>query len=138
MHYTRMINPLTLLNCDLPASAKIMVDYVKTQLNVRLDYGHLVDADPQVSADGLPDYLTFLRYVAHTVGFATEHGYIRHAFTEEAVNELTLLGTSVHSLHWNAAFHEGAIRSREDKELDNATEQLRAMFYQSADASDIV
>ncbi|WP_041930903.1 hypothetical protein [Pantoea ananatis] len=138
MHYTRMINPLTLLNCDSPASAKIIVDYVKTQLNVRLDYGHLVDADPQGPADGLPDYLTFLRYVAHAVGFATEHGYIRHAFIEEAVNELTLLGTSVHSLHWNAAFHEGAIRSREDKELDNATEQLRAIFYQSADASDVV
>ncbi|KHE02655.1 hypothetical protein NL54_03235 [Pantoea stewartii] len=138
MHYTRMINPLTLLNCDSPASAKIMVDYVKTQLNVRLDYRLMVDADPQVPADGLPDYLTFLRHVARSVGFATEHGYIRHAFTEEAVAELTLLGTSVNSLHWNAAFHEGATRSREDKELDNATEQLRAMFYQSADVSDIV
>jgi len=133
-----MINPITLLNCDSPASAKILVDYVKTQLNARLDYRFMVDADPQVPADGLPDYLTFLRHVALTVGFATEHGYIRHAFTEEAVNELPLLGTSVHSLHWNAAFHEGATRSREDKALDNATEQLRAMFYLSADASDIV
>ncbi len=36
MHYTKMINPLTLLNCDSSASARIMVDYVKTQLNVRL------------------------------------------------------------------------------------------------------
>jgi hypothetical protein len=133
-----MINPLTLLNCDSPASAKIMVDYVKTQLHVRLDYRLMVDEDPQVPADGLPDYLTFLRHVAYTVGFAAEHGYIRDAFIEEAVNELTLLGTSVNSLHWNEAFHEGATRSREDKELDNATEQLRAMFYQSADASDIV
>ncbi|CZX97439.1 Uncharacterised protein [Enterobacter cloacae] len=33
MHYTSMINPLALLSCDSPASAKIIVDYVKTQLN---------------------------------------------------------------------------------------------------------
>lgn len=138
MHYTRMLNPLTLLNCDSPASAKILVDYVKTQLNARLDYRLMVDADPQVPADGLPDYLTFLRHVAYTVGFATENGYIRHAFIAEAVNELTLLGMEINRLHWNAAFHEGAARSREDKALDNATEQLREMFYQSADASDIV
>lgn len=137
MHYTRMINPLTLLNCDSPASAKIMVDYVKTQLNVRLDYRFMVDADPQVPADGLPDYLTFLRHVAHTVGFATEHGYIRHAFIEEAVNELTLLGTAVHSRHWNGAFQQGVISSREDTELDNAIELSRAEFYQSLDAFDI-
>lgn len=109
MHYTRMINPLTLLHCDSPASAKIMVDYVKTQLNFRLDYRLTIDADPQVPADGLPDYLTFLRHVAHTVGFATEHGYIRHAFIEEAVSELTLLGTAVHSRHWNGAFQQGVI-----------------------------
>ncbi|PVY82393.1 hypothetical protein [Pantoea ananatis] len=138
MHYTRMINPITLLNCDSPASAKTLVDYVKTQLSARLDYRLMVDADSEVPADGLPDYLTFLRHVARTVGFATENSYIRYAFIEEVVTELSLLGTSVHSLHWNAAFHEGATRSREDKELDNATKQLRAMFYQSADASDIV
>ncbi len=28
MHYTRMINPLALLSCDSPASAKIIVDYL--------------------------------------------------------------------------------------------------------------
>ena len=95
MHYTSMINPLALLSCDSPASAKIIVDYVKTQLNVRLDNKLIVDADPQVPADGLPDYLTFLRHVAHTVGFATEHGFIKHTFVEEAVSELTLLGTDV-------------------------------------------
>ncbi|EME1932101.1 hypothetical protein VWW18_004191, partial [Cronobacter sakazakii] len=85
MHYTSMINPLALLSCDSPASAKIIVDYVKTQLNVRLDNKLIVDADPQVPADGLPDYLTFLRHVAYTVGFATEHGFIKHTFVEEAV-----------------------------------------------------
>lgn len=137
MHYIRMINPLTLLNCDSPASAGIMVDYVKTQLNVRLDYKLMVDADPQVSADGLPDDLTFLRYVAHTVGFATEHCFIRHAFVEEAVNELTLLGTNIHSRYWNTAFHQGVIRSRQEKELDDATEGAREVFYQSAGFSDI-
>ncbi|WP_237164998.1 hypothetical protein [Pantoea agglomerans] len=114
-----------------------MVDYVKTQLNVRLDYRLMVDADPQVPADGLPDYLTFLRHVAHTVGYVTEHGYIRHAFIEEAVSELTLLGTAVHSRHWNGAFQQGVISSREDTELDNAIEQSRAEFYQSADDFDI-
>jgi len=71
-----MINPLTLLNCDSPALAKIMMDYVKTQLNVRLDYRLMVGADPQIPADGLPDYLTFLRNVARTVRFPTVHGYI--------------------------------------------------------------
>lgn len=129
MHYTRMINPLALLSCDSPASAKIIVDYVKTQLNVRLDNKLMVDADPQVPADGLPDYLTFLRHVAHTVGFATEHGFIKHTFVEEAVSELTLLGTDVHSFHWSTAFLQGVTRSREEKELDEATEQLREMFY---------
>jgi len=76
-----MINPLTLLNCDSPALAKIMMDYVKTQLNVRLDYRLMVGADPQIPADRLPAYLTFLRNVAYTIGFAAEHGYIRDAFT---------------------------------------------------------
>lgn len=137
MHYTKMINPLTLLNCDSPASARIMVDYVKTQLNVRLGYKLMVDADPQVPADGLPDYLTFLRYVAHTVGFATEHCFIRHTFIEEAVTELTLLGGNVHSRHWNTAFHQGVTLSRQEKELDDATEEARKMFYQSAGFSDI-
>ncbi|EKC3373785.1 hypothetical protein OPX55_000518 [Salmonella enterica] len=137
MHYTRMINPLALLSCDSPVSAKIIVDYVKTQLNVRLDNKLMVDADPQVPADGLPDYLTFLRHVAHTVGFATEHGFIKHTFVEEAVSELTLLGTDVHSFHWSTAFLQGVTRSREEKELDEATEQLREMFYQSAHFSDI-
>ena len=137
MHYTSMINPLALLSCDSPASAKIIVDYVKTQLNVRLDNKLIVDADPQVPADGLPDYLTFLRHVAYTVGFATEHGFIKHTFVEEAVSELTLLGTEVHSFHWSTAFLQGVTRSREEKELDEATEQLREMFYQSAHFSDI-
>lgn len=59
MHYTSMINPLALLSCDSPASAKIIVDYVKTQLNVRLDNKLIVDADPQVPADGLPDSGTY-------------------------------------------------------------------------------
>ncbi|WP_205955883.1 hypothetical protein [Pantoea stewartii] len=104
MHYTSMINPLTLLNCDSPALAKIMMDYVKTQLNVRLDYRLMVGADPQIPADGLPAYLTFLRNVARTVRFPTVHGYIRHAFIKKAVHELTLLETSIYSPHWDMAF----------------------------------
>ncbi|MBD8197378.1 hypothetical protein IFT35_10650 [Pantoea agglomerans] len=137
MHYTKMFNYRTLLHCDSPASAKIILDYVKTQLKARLNYRLMVDADPQAYADGLPDYLTFLRYVGYTVGYVTEHGYIRHAFIEEAVSELTLLGTAVHSRHWNGAFQQGVISSREDTELDEAIEQSRAVFYQSADAFDI-
>ncbi|CCF08178.1 Uncharacterized protein BN1183_CH_00520 [Pantoea ananatis] len=33
--------------------------YVKTQLNLRLNYGHIVDEDPLIPADGLPDFLTW-------------------------------------------------------------------------------
>jgi len=53
------------------------------------------------------------------------------------VTELTLLGVNVHSRHWNTAFHQGVTLSRQEKELDDATEEARKMFYQSAGFSDI-
>nr|WP_310615750.1 hypothetical protein [Pantoea cypripedii] len=138
MHYTRVFYPGTLLRCDSSANAEIIVEYVKTQLHFRLMNKLMVDADPLMSADGLPDYLTFLRWVADTVGFATEHGYVRYDFVENAVDSLILMGAEVHSRHWNDAFQQGVTRSREEKELDEATDQLREVFYQSAHFSDIV
>ncbi|AIR87672.1 hypothetical protein [Pantoea rwandensis] len=137
MHYTRVFNPGTLLRCDSSADAEIIVDYVKTQLHFRLMNKFRVDVDPEMPADGLPDYLTFIRWVADSTGFAMESGYVRHDFVKNAVDCLILLGAEVHSRHWNEAFQQGITRAREEKALDEATNQLREMFYQSYPLSDL-
>lgn len=131
MHYTQVFNPNTLLSCDSSAKASIMVEYVRTQLNFHLMNKLRVDADAAMSDDGLPDYLTFIRWVADSTGFAMQSGYVRYDFVENAVDCLILMGAEVHSRHWNEAFQQGITRACEEKALDEATDQLREMFYQS-------
>jgi hypothetical protein len=129
MHYTIVFNPGTLLHCDSSANAEIILEYLKTQLHFRLMNKLMVDADPSMCADGLPDYLTLLRWVADTVGFATESGYVRYDFVEHMVDSLILMGAEVHSRHWYEAFQQGVIRSRQVRDLSEISERMREEFY---------
>lgn len=66
-----------------------------------------------------------------------QSGYIIYDFVENAVDCLILMGAEVHSRHWNEAFQQGITRAGEEKALDEATYQLREMFYHSYPLSDI-
>lgn len=129
MHYTRMFNPGTLFRCDSSVNAGIIVEYVKAQLHSRLTDKLMVDADPAMPADGLPDYLTFLRWIADSTGFATESGFIRYDFVQDTMDSLILMGAEVHSRHWHEAFHQGVIRFREVRNLSAISEKMREEFY---------
>ncbi|EXU77221.1 hypothetical protein ABW286_05085 [Erwinia papayae] len=113
MHYTKIITPAAFYR-STRSNNKALVLFAETEselvlIGIENMFGvpDTVDADPVAKADGLPDRLTRLRWIAHTIGVATGSGWFEPEFFDTWIVDLILLGVSIHSRHWNEAFNQG-------------------------------
>ncbi|MCX8956996.1 hypothetical protein [Erwinia psidii] len=119
MHYTRIITPGAFHRSTrsfrkaVALTAETESALVLISIENRFGVPDTVDADPVAKADGLPDRLTRLRWIAHTIGFATGSGWFNVEFFDTWIVDLILLGVSIHSRHWNEAFNQGVYNAHD-------------------------